>query len=78
MMVDAPVRTLLVLAVTMGIAWCSYRWLESPFLNLKRFFESKDAGERFRERAAEEKVPGDLVTNRELSEMMSCVEMKST
>jgi peptidoglycan/LPS O-acetylase OafA/YrhL len=40
-LIDAPVRTILVISLSMVIAWISYRWLESPFLQLKRYFVSK-------------------------------------
>ena len=43
LIVDAPVRTLLVLSMTCVVAWVSFQLLERPFLNLKTFFGEESA-----------------------------------
>lgn len=45
-LVDAPVRTVLVIGISMGIAWLSYRFLERPFLGLKCFFSTANPQEK--------------------------------
>ena len=32
---------LLIIGITLGVSWLSYRWLESPFLRLKDRFKSR-------------------------------------